>query len=154
MNKLEKDSLCKPIALDVIRMFGDDDLISHEWLKRKFGIETPSLEDFDNDVAALLEAVKLQQFEYMNCVESLRDCLIDEFCICIRNDHGQGYRIVKASEQVEYGYNRMSKDVAKAFKDAKSIMTNVRNVPSEQQSRDNDLRAKAAMMEMFFKNSK
>lgn len=150
---MNKEEVLRPIASEVSRLFSDGDLISHEWLKKKFCIKKLDANDFESS-DDFLEAVKLQQFEYMSLVENLRDMLIQDFNVCIKNVVGEGYSIIPPKEQTKYGFDLLTKEISKTFRDCNKIMNNVRNVTFDQQSKDNDLRAKAAMMAMLFKQYK
>ena len=134
-------SLIRTIASD----YADGKLIPHEWLRRKFGLENLRMKDFDN-TEDFIEAIQMQQFSYMTLVDTLRWKLLEDQKIYIKNIRGDGYQIVQPTEQVQYGYDQFLRDFKKAVKDANLIMQNVKSVPSEQQKKDNDLRAKCALL--------
>ncbi len=138
---------------EIATKFSEGELIPHEWLKDKFGLKRLSIEDYPS-LDELLEAYKLQQFTYMSSVDRLRCELLKERQICIRNVRGDGYEIIPSQDQTRYGYDEFIKDVNKAMREAKAIMNNVANVNLEQQAKDNDLRAKFAMLIQMLKSAK
>lgn len=138
---------------EIATKYGDGELITHEWLKEKFGLAKLNYEDFENQ-EEFLEAVQAQQFTYMTSVDKLRCELLNEMQICIRNVRGDGYEIVPASDQTQYGYDGFIKDMKKAMRSARAIMNNVASVDAEQQAKDNDLRAKFAHIEQMIKSIK
>ena len=133
--------------------FAEGELIPHEWIKDKLGLKELRYEDFANQ-EDFIEALKSQQFTYMSCIESLKCELLKERQICIRNVRGDGYEIIPSQDQTRYGYDEFIKDVNKAMREAKAIMNNVANVNAEQQAKDNDLRAKFAMLIQMLKSAK
>lgn len=138
---------------EIATKFGEGELIPHEWLFDKFGLKQLRFENFPNQ-DEFLEAVKSQQFTYMTSVDRLRCELLNEMQICIRNVRGDGYEIVPASDQTQYGYDGFIKDMKKAMRSARAIMNNVASVDAEQQAKDNDLRAKFAHIEQMIKSIK
>lgn len=138
---------------EIATKFGEGELIPHEWLFDKFGLKQLRFENFPNQ-DEFLEAVKSQQFTYMTSVDRLRCELLNEMQICIRNVRGDGYEIIPASDQTQYGYDGFIKDMKKAMRSARAIMNNVASVDAEQQAKDNDLRAKFAHIEQMIKSIK
>ena len=138
---------------EIATKFGEGELIPHEWLKDKFGLKRLSIEDYPN-LDEFLEAYKLQQFTYMSSVDRLRCELLEEMQICIRNVRGDGYEIIPSADQTRYGYDGFIKDINKAMREARAIMNNVASVDAEQQAKDNDLRAKFAMLSQLIKSAK
>jgi hypothetical protein len=133
--------------------FGDGTLIPHKYLKTKFCLENLNKDDYQ-DTDDFVQALQLQQFAYLTLVDTLRWQLLEEEKMYLKNVRGDGYVILKAKDQVQYGYDSFIYDFKKAAKEANLIMTNVRNVNSEQQFKDNDLRAKMAMLNQMIKSIK
>lgn len=61
---------------ELVANFDEDQLISHKWLKEKFGLPKLSFENYDKNVDAYIEAIQLQQFTYMEMVDKLREDLL------------------------------------------------------------------------------
>lgn len=133
------------LITEIAAKHSDGTLISHEWLKQKFGIEETKLEEFDS-VDEFLEAIKIRQFAYMSLVDKLRWQLLEKEKMYIRNIVGKGYQIINPKDQTVFGYDEMVRLIKKAVWQADAIINNVRPVPSEQQSKDNDLRAKFGLL--------
>lgn len=130
---------------EIATRYGNGQLISHDWLRWRFGLKDLDLGDYPG-TAEFINAVRDQQFSYMTLVEKLRIKLLEQLQICIRNVWGEGYEVVPSVDQTRYGYDNFIKDMSKAMKEAKRIMNNVANVDAEQQVKDNDLRAKFAQL--------
>lgn len=131
---------------EIANNYSDGTLIPHEWLKEKLGLKELSIEEFDS-VADFVEGLKIQQFAYMSFVDDIRWQLLENEKMCLRNVRGDGYIILNPRDQTKYGYEKFLKDVKKATKEAGLIMNNVKPVSSEQQSKDNDMRAKFSIMQ-------
>lgn len=128
--------------------FGDGKLISHEWLKEQFGIKEILLKDYDS-VKDFLKAIEIQQFAYLQIVQTLKWELLKQERMYIRNIPGDGYIIVRPSEQVQYGYNECMRDIRKSLREAGLVMSYVQQVDSAQQAKDNDIRAKYGMLKQM-----
>ena len=72
----------------------------------------------------------------------------------LRNVRGDGYIILNPKDQTKYGYEKFVKDVKKAIEEAGLIMNNVKPVDMEQQSKDNDMRAKFSIMQTMLSTIK
>lgn len=133
----------------VVTDFEDGETIKHEWLRDKFGIKMPTVEDYPV-VEELIKAIDMQQFEYMTLVERMKEDLLKQYQVCIKNERGVGYRKLLPKEQTTYGYDKLNDDIAKAMRTACLITSNVRNFDDfAQRSKDNDLRAKIGSMKTF-----
>lgn len=91
----------------------------------------------------------MQQFAYMTLVDTLRWQLLEERSVYLKNIRGDGYTILPSNEQVKYGYDDFLKTVKASIKQADLIMNKVLPVSIEQQSRDNDLRARCSMLKQM-----
>lgn len=110
---------------ELVANFDENQLISHKWLKEKFGLPKLSFEDYGKDVNSYIEAIQLQQFTYMAMVDKLREDLLKNKQCCLRNVWGNGYVIVPSNEQASYGYDQMISDIKKALKQGQDIINNV-----------------------------
>ncbi len=143
------ESLCEEIAEN----FSDGQLITHSWLKGKFGIEEIDISGFDTSDEYNKERDKMQ-FMYMGMVETLRITMLNEHKMYMKNSRGEGYTIVSPKDQTTIAYKMLLRDVNRSIKDTKLIMGNVRDLPTEQKAKDDDLRAKVGIMEQMFNNLK
>lgn len=141
------------LLAEIAANYSDGTLISHEWLRHKFGLKELALEDFDT-TEDFIGGLKRQQFTYMSMVDKLRWQLLEEEKMYIKNIIGEGYQIIQPKEQTEYGYDEFIRSVKKAIRESDLIMNNVRSVPSEQQYKDNDLRAKCSILKQMFNGIK
>lgn len=137
----------------IVAEYGDGKLISHLWLREKFGFKELQLSDFE-DLESFLKARDIQQMTYGNAIEALRWELLKQEKMYFRNIFGEGYQIIRPDEQVQYGYDSFIKDIKKAIREAGLIMSNVRQVDFSQQAKDNDLRAKFGVMKQMLSSIK
>lgn len=133
------------LLAEIAEMYADGSLIKHEWLKGKFGLKELQLDDYET-VKDFLKAIEIQQFAYMSLVDKLRWDLLKEYKMFLKNLRGEGYQILRPTDQVQYGYDSFVDDVKKAIRIATLIMNNVQQVDLAQQAKDNDLRAKFGVM--------
>ena len=133
---------------EIAEKYADGTLIPHCWLKERFGLRQLILEDFET-VDDFVKGLQYQQFAYMTLIDTLRWQLLEQEKMYIRNIRGDGYEVVNAKDQTKYGYDEFLITVKKAIKEADLIMNNVRPVPYENQYKDNDLRAKCAMLKQM-----
>lgn len=139
---------------EIAATYANGDLISHAWLKKKFGLAELTLQDFDNNINDFVKGLQVQQFSYMTLVDTLKKQLLEERQVCIRNVFGDGYVVIPPTDQVRYGYDEFCKDVKKAIKNAALIINNTRMVTPEQQFKDNDLKAKFGIYSQMLQNIK
>lgn len=133
---------------EVLDKFNPGDLISHKWLKHKFALKKLCYEDYEG-TEEFVYAIQMQQFAYMTLIDSLRWQLLEEQSVFFKNIRGDGYILLPAKEQVQFGYDEFVKTVKDAVKRADLIMNNVQPVPAEQQAKDNDLRARCSMLKQM-----
>ena len=143
------ESLCEEVAEN----FSSGQLISHSWLREKFGIEETDISNFETTEEYDRERDRLQ-FMYMGMVETLRTTMLNEYKMYMKNSRGEGYTIVNPKDQASMAYKMLIRDVDSSIKGTKMIMYNVRDVPTEQKAKDDDLRAKVGFMEQMFNNLK
>lgn len=138
---------------ELAAIYGEGNLIPHDWLKEKFGLKKLELSDFET-VDDFVEALNRQQFAYMQVVDSVRWELLKQEKMYMRNVRGEGYEIVRPNDQVQYGYDSFIEDIKKAIREANMIMSNVLQVDLSQQAKDNDLRAKFGIMRQMLSSIK
>lgn len=136
---------------EIVSNYSDGELIPHDWLKTNFGLKKLNYADFDCQ-EDFEKAIQVQQFSYMTLVDTLRWQLLEQERMYMKNVRGDGYVIMNPKDQAQYGYDELLKDVKKATREAEMIMNYVRPIPHENQSRDNDLRAKCAIIKQMFQN--
>lgn len=129
---------------EIVTIFAPGDLIPHEWLHEKFGIDDfrkASLEDYKN-IEALVDAVKRSEFEYMFLVEALRRQLLEGLHGYLINIRSEGYMILPYDEQVTYAFRKFMKTLEKNIKKTDFIMKYTPGVSADQQKQDNDIKAR------------
>lgn len=138
---------------DIAETFGCGKLISHEWLKNQFGLKELMLIDYES-VDEFLRARDNQQFAYMTIVDAVRWDLLEQENMFLINVRGDGYRILQPNEQIPYAYNQFWEDLRKTLRVTEKVMTYALPVDLWQQSKDNDLRAKFAMMKQMIESAR
>lgn len=150
---MKEDDVMREVVEDIINHYSDGQLITHDWLKKRCGIEPLKYEDY-GDVSQFIEAYQMQAFQYMTIVDNIRTLMLKEYNSYFKNDRGTGYVILDPKDQVSFGYDRFVDGLKKLIKETNLIMNNVRAVGCEQQAKDNDLRAKYAAMKMMLETVK
>ena len=143
----------KNLATEIVEQFEDGQLIPHKWLRKRCGIEQLKYEDYETQFD-FIEALQMQQFQYMSICTEIRTILLEDFNCYFKNDRGDGYVILNPKDQAQFGYDRFQDKMHKLMKETSLIMNNVRTVNKEQQAKDNDLRAKYAAMKMMLESIK
>ena len=133
------------LLAEIAEMYADGSIIKHDWLKGKFGLKELLLDEYES-VKEFLKGIEIQQFAYMSLVDKLRWDLLKEYKMYLKNLRGEGYQILRPSDQTQYGYDTFVSEVKKSIRIANLIMTNVQPVDMAQQAKDNDLRAKFGIM--------
>lgn len=154
MPKIEVNSNEWVSILDEIQLkFADGSLISHDFLKMKFGTQIPKFSDYET-VDQFVKAIDVQRFQYLDMVDLLRDRLLKDRKIYIINVLGEGYIVIQPQDQVKYAYESFFKKVRKLIGETTLIMKNVRQVSLEQQSTDNTIKAKYNALKNMIKTAK
>ena len=148
-----REELLGGIIEEILTNHADGSLISHEWLRKKCGLETPIISDFA-DTREFLETYQATQFAYMGIVDAIRWELLENENVYLKNVRGDGYEILSPRDQTQFGYDRFIDNLRKLMKETTLIMNNVKAVNSEQQAKDNDLRAKYSAMKMMLESIK
>ena len=90
----------------------------------------------------------------MGIVDAIRWELLENENVYLKNVRGDGYEILNPKDQTQFGYDRFIDNLRKLMKETSLIMNNVKAVNSEQQAKDNDLRAKYSAMKMMLESIK
>lgn len=130
---------------EIASNYSDGALIPHQWLKDKLGLKKLDLNDFESP-EEFIKGHEVQQFAYMSFIDNIRWQLLEKENIYLRNIRGDGYVILNPKDQTKFGYDRFINEMKKLTKECDMIMNRVKNVPEEQRSKDNDMRAKFSIM--------
>lgn len=133
------------LLAEIANNYSDGALIPHQWLKDKLGLKRLDLNDFESP-EELIKGHEVQQFAYMSFIDNIRWQLLEKENIYLRNIRGDGYVILNPKDQTKFGYDRFINEMKKLTKECDMIMNRVKNVPEEQRSKDNDMRAKFNIM--------
>lgn len=154
MKQIEINSEAWSCLVDEIATgYNQGELISHEWLKKKFTLEKLKYESYET-LDDFIQAIQMQQFAYMNLIDTLRWQLLEERQLFLRNIRGDGYTIMPSTDQAKYGYDEFLKTVKDAIRRADLIMSNILPLPMEQQVADNNLRARCSMLKQMISGLK
>lgn len=138
---------------EITSTFLPGELISHEWLQKKFHLKELKFKDYENE-DAFIDAFKKYQFDYMFLIDTLRWQLLEEYKGYLKNVHGEGHIILPSNEQVKYGYDKFIQTVKGGIKKTDVIMKYVPPVPASQQAVDNDIRARYSMLKQMLSGIK
>lgn len=146
MNIIEK------LAAVVVSETGYGALITHERLREIFGITQPQYEQYETQ-DEFLKAVEMTQFEYMSAVEELREILLTDYKMCMKNSRGEGYIILEPKEQVEYAQKKGVANAVSELRKHKNILENVnlQRLGSEHSGAVNDSVARMSGLISFLK---
>lgn len=133
------------LLAEIANRFSDGTLIPHQWLKEKLGLKKLTLDEFESP-EEFIKGHEIQQFAYMSFIDNIRWQLLEKENIYLRNIRGDGYVILNPKDQTKFGYDRFINEMKKLTKECDMIMNRVKNVPEEQRSKDNDMRAKFNIM--------
>lgn len=133
------------LLAEIASNYSDGALIPHQWLKDKLGLKKLDLNDFESP-EEFIKGHEVQQFAYMSFIDNIRWQLLEKENIYLRNIRGDGYVILNPKDQTKFGYDRFINEMKKLTKECDMIMNRVKNVPEEQRSKDNDMRAKFSIM--------
>lgn len=82
-------------AKDIAEQFKYGDLVSMVWLQEAFHLQEPkSIEEF-----------KSYQLDFLASMDALRQELMEEHKLVLRNVRGAGYEVVDPNEQVEFAWH-------------------------------------------------
>lgn len=148
--KNDTEDIFEPLVTQIVALFGENRIIPHAWFKQSFGIDQLDMKDYDTTMD-FIKANDEQTFQYMSLIKQLTDYMLKKHNMLLRNVWGEGYLIVPADEQTQYGFDKLCEDFKKLSRTCDAIMAHVRPVSSEQAAKDADLRAKANALRMAFK---
>ncbi|MDP2235013.1 MAG: hypothetical protein Q8J88_01145 [Bacteroidales bacterium] len=151
MNKIGENEWEKLID-GLVENFQPDELITHEYIKSKFLIVAPEYEEFES-VTEFIEAINLQQFEYMSLIEKLRLDVLDRHKLYMSNIRGFGYKFLKPSEQTTYAREKAIDAVKKELNRGLLILKNIRHdsLTMEERKRNSDEMAKLGQLKQMLK---
>lgn len=140
----------KQVAQYVTECFKDGDIVSHDELRLLIGLEEPTYDDLDQipiarRVEIIKEKTKRYQFAYLQEVEDLKDCLLKDHKILLKNVRGEGYRLMPPHEQTHEAMSTLKKEVSVSIRRANDVLTNVRIEVLDLESRQEHLDAQAKL---------
>lgn len=139
--------------IEILEKFAHGEIIAHEWLRDRFSFKELDITNFAN-TPDFVRALDLQRFAYMSLVDTLRWELLDEGKVFFKNIRGDGYTLMPPKDQVNYAYDKAVESFKKEIREADLIMSNVLHVDFEQQSLDNNLKARFSMLKQMLTSLK
>lgn len=151
MSKIGEEQWAALMA-EMVEKFEPGDVIPHVILKRKFLIQNPNFNEFETQ-DEFIEAIQLLQFEYMSLVEKLRDDILNEYKLYLKNVRGDGYVFLPTIEQTDYAKQRTMDGIRKEIKRGMTIMMNLRfnSLNPEQKRQNADELAKLGQLQHMLK---
>lgn len=138
------------IVDSIVNQYPIGEIISHEQLKAKLGIEEIYQSDYST-LEDLFKAKDLQQIEYMALVSQLRiDCL-ESHQIYLESKIGIGYSFMQPKEQQKFAYKKTRREVNKSLRQGTMIASNVRfnELSQEERQQGNEYAVKLSMMKQM-----
>lgn len=133
MSELTKTPRWKQAVEELLAEFAYGDLITHEWMERRFGM--PSLDDSQRLTA---EQFRERQFEWLANVEAFKSALLKDHQICLQSVRGEGYRWVPPHEQTGVAVKEFEQSARKVFRNAGNKLRNLRHLElTDEQRRSN-----------------
>jgi len=122
-------------------------VVEHQKIRMFANILDPEMDDFENQFE-FLEAVKDAEFRYMSFTEDLKELLLSEHQVCLKNEKGVGYYALPPKEQIEYGIRKTKQGIRKKVKQGRNILENVRwtAVSVSDRKHANDSAARLSML--------
>ncbi|EOW5843714.1 hypothetical protein P9775_005021 [Pseudomonas aeruginosa] len=90
MSKITLHPEWRQAAKDLAAEFEYGDLITLEWLRNAFQLEEPRT----------IEEFKSHQLDFLSCMDALRQELLVEYQLSLKNIRGAGYELVNPNDQV------------------------------------------------------
>ena len=151
MNK-EKETMLFPAWKQAVQdfiaeKFEPGDVVTHEWLFEKFGLEKIEPHTLKSKADQI-------QLAYMTQNQRFQELLLSEYKVLLVSQPGMGYKYVPAVEQAEVSEKAMHKELKKAMRRGLSrlVHTDPRFLDSNQKKEHSDaLTRSAALKKMVFK---
>lgn len=121
-------------------------VFSHDWLCSAFGIQE----------ASTIDEYKRNSLEFLRCIEGLKDALLMDHKIALRNVHGEGYAVMPPNEQTAYGVRVGLRGVEKSLKQMRKVITNVSldKLTDEEVRKNTDAQIHAAGVASLLRSSR
>ncbi len=111
------------IAAKVLE-FNEGEIIPHSFFRELLGVGRPRIKDYETD-EDFYDAASNADFKYLASMEKLRDHLLSEFRVYLKNEYGVGYFICSPNEQVKHGIGHTEKVVKRKLNKGVQIVVNV-----------------------------
>ena len=109
--------LIDDVAKKASDIFTYGDIIPHSWIMNAFRLEAP--EQGTRDQFAKF------QFEILSYTEGLKDILLAEYKMYLKNVRGEGYIVIKPAEQTDVAMDTLRVSVQTNIRKAMSALTNI-----------------------------
>lgn len=95
MSKVTLHPEWRQAAKDLAAQFKYGDLITLDWLRAAFQLQEPQT----------IDEFKSYQLDFLSCMDSLRQELLVEYQLSLKNIRGAGYELVNPNDQVEVAWH-------------------------------------------------
>jgi len=136
----------------ILDKYNVGDMIEHDWLKKKFSLKKPLLQDFKTQ-EEFEDALNIYEFAYMSLVDRLRSDLLENEKYYLKNIRGEGYILLPPKEQTEFAAKKIKYDIKKTLSDGTAILTNIRisELPIEARQQNTDALARLGFLKQVLK---
>lgn len=119
------------LASSIVADFTDGDVLSHEWLHTALDIVSPDFRGVElieayRRSAYIADLIRKHQFNYMAQIEELREELLEEHNVALKNVRGEGYRLIPPKEQTNLAMDTLKRDVNLSVKKCQKLLVNIR----------------------------
>lgn len=128
-------------AKDIADKFSYGDLVTMEWLQKSFHLVEPTT----------IEQFKSYQLEFLSSMDALRQELLEEHRLVLRNVRGSGYEVVEPNEQVQYAWHSAFGKVKQELGKLAGALRHIRHeeLSDEKRKEHSDAQAKLCGVSAF-----
>jgi len=108
-------------AIDYFLNIPPGQVVPHVHLRKMANMTIPAYKDAE-DEEEYREMVSASQMYYMNFIQRVREKLLREYKVCLKNEWGVGYYTLESREQIKYGVERTRRGIKKKIRQGKNII--------------------------------
>ena len=137
---------------EIVETYLPNDLLPHKKLSEIFYLPDPVYNDYASQ-DEFMQAVKLQQFEYMTLVDKLRWDILKKHKLYLQNVRGDGYSFVAPGEQTDFAKDQAMEKITKHTRRGLLILKNIRfnDLSADQRRHNSDELAKIGQLSQMLK---
>ena len=159
LNPVSVYPIYRDCAKKIAQEFQDGDLIPMGWLRLELAIAEPDLTiltnlPLDEWQEKASEMIKKHQFAWLEAIDGLRNELLQEWHIAIKNVRGQGYLLLPPREQTTHAMHQLQVEYNRSFRKAMDLTVNIRFSELDDKERQENIEARAKLEALKRMNSR